>query len=180
MQLIICKKFHVNNVVCSEEFLWDSIKQLDCICYSLDSFIGTTHSVRVEEQLAFSDWINTNLGQDDHLDHILPLNQAGHGLYEAVKDGNIDINQEKVSFNVCFIYSGILLCKIVNHSCPDTVDERVINMKPNSVYKRYIYSDYSNGSWDLCNKNLHIPILGIKNEQHKWIKSLLEGNKTNC
>jgi len=82
------------------------------------SAVGTTHSVRVEEQLAFSDWINTNLGQDDHLDHILPLNQAGHGLYEAVKDG-------------------ILLCKIVNHSCPDTVDERVINMKPNSVYKRH-------------------------------------------
>ena len=41
-----------------------------------------------------------------------------HGLYEAVQDG-------------------ILLCKVVSHSCPDTVDERVINMKPNSVYKRY-------------------------------------------
>ena len=32
---------------------------------------------------------------------------------------------------------GILLCKIVNHSCPDTVDERAINMKPNSVYQRH-------------------------------------------
>lgn len=82
------------------------------------SAIGTTHSVRTEEQLAFSDWINTNLGGDEHLNHLLPLNETGHGLYEAVKDG-------------------ILLCKIVNHSCPDTVDERVINMKPNSVYKRH-------------------------------------------
>ena len=27
---------------------------------------------------------------------------------------------------------------MVNHSCPDTVDERVINMKPNSVYTRYV------------------------------------------
>lgn len=79
---------------------------------------GTTHSVRVEEQLAFSDWINTNLGEDTDLHHILPLADTGLSLYEAVTDG-------------------ILLCKIVNHSCPDTVDERVINMKPNSVYKRH-------------------------------------------
>ena len=75
---------------------------------------GTTHSVRVEEQLAFSNWINTNLGEDLHLTHILPLADSGLSLYDAVKDG-------------------ILLCKIINHSCPDTVDERVINKKPNSV-----------------------------------------------
>ena len=71
----------------------------------------------MEEQLAFSDWINTNLASDTHLTHILPLADTGLSLYDAVKDG-------------------ILLCKIVNHSCPDTVDERVIDMKPNSVYKR--------------------------------------------
>ena len=70
----------------------------------------------MEEQLAFSDWINTNLGEDLHLTHILPLADSGLSLYDAVKDG-------------------ILLCKIVNHSCSDTVDERVINMKPNSLYK---------------------------------------------
>jgi len=79
---------------------------------------GTTHSVRMEEQLAFSDWINTNLGEDENLKHILPLCETGTNLYDAVKDG-------------------ILLCKVVNHSCPDTVDERVINMKPNSVYTRH-------------------------------------------
>ncbi|XP_023344853.1 plastin-3 [Eurytemora carolleeae] len=79
---------------------------------------GTTHSVRFEEQLAFSDWVNTNLGHDPDLRHILPLDGEGLNLYEAVKDG-------------------ILLCKIINHSCPDTVDERTIDMKPNSVYKRH-------------------------------------------
>ena len=63
----------------------------------------------MEEQLAFSDWINTNLGEDLHLTHILPLADSGLSLYDAVKDG-------------------ILLCKIVNHSCSDTVDERVINI----------------------------------------------------
>jgi len=77
---------------------------------------GTQHSVRMEEELAFSDWINTNLGQDPTLAHILPIQD--HHLYEAVKDG-------------------ILLCKVVNHSCPDTVDERVINMRPNSVYTQH-------------------------------------------
>ena len=29
--------------------------------------LGTTHSVRFEEQLAFSDWVNTNLGHDPDL-----------------------------------------------------------------------------------------------------------------
>lgn len=43
--------------------------------------------MRAEEQLAFSDWINTNLGGDQHLDHILPLHHTGAGLYDAVKDG---------------------------------------------------------------------------------------------
>jgi len=75
---------------------------------------GTQHSVRMEEELAFSDWINTNLGGDTALDHLLPIKE--NMLYAAVQDG-------------------ILLCKVVNHSCPDTVDERVINMNPNSVYK---------------------------------------------
>ena len=63
----------------------------------------------MEEQLAFSDWINTNLGEDLHLTHILPLADSGLSLYDAVKDG-------------------ILLCKIVNHSCSDNVDKRVINI----------------------------------------------------
>jgi plastin-3 len=77
---------------------------------------GTQHSVRMEEELAFSDWINTNLGSDPALAHILPIEE--HRLYEAVADG-------------------ILLCKVVNHSCPDTVDERVINMRPGSVYTQH-------------------------------------------
>ena len=61
--------------------LFDDIYNYIIICP------GTTHSVRAEEQLAFSDWINTNLGGDQHLDHILPLHHTGAGLYDAVKDG---------------------------------------------------------------------------------------------
>lgn len=48
---------------------------------------GTTHSVRLEEQLAFSDWINTNLSHDPDLKHLLPIDAEGKTLYEKVKDG---------------------------------------------------------------------------------------------
>ncbi|KAK9498028.1 hypothetical protein O3M35_003913 [Rhynocoris fuscipes] len=79
---------------------------------------GTTHSVRLEEQLAFSDWINSNLGQDPDLKHLLLIDAEGKGLYESVKDG-------------------ILLCKVINHSCPDTIDERAINKKNLTVYRKF-------------------------------------------
>lgn len=48
---------------------------------------GTTHSVRVEEQLAFSDWINSNLSHDPDLKHLLPIDSDGKMLYNKVKDG---------------------------------------------------------------------------------------------
>lgn len=32
---------------------------------------------------------------------------------------------------------GILLCKVINHSCPDTIDERAINKKNLSVYNKH-------------------------------------------
>lgn len=48
---------------------------------------GTTHSVRLEEQLAFSDWINSNLSVDPDLKHLLPIESEGKNLYEKVKDG---------------------------------------------------------------------------------------------
>ncbi|XP_076044276.1 plastin-2 fimbrin isoform X2 [Oratosquilla oratoria] len=79
---------------------------------------GTTHSVRLEEQLAFSDWINTNLGHDADLRHLLPLDSEGKTLYDKVKDG-------------------ILLCKIINHSCPDTIDERALNMRNLTLYTKH-------------------------------------------
>lgn len=79
---------------------------------------GTTHSVRLEEQLAFSDWINSNLGHDPDLKHLLPIDPEGRKLYDMVKDG-------------------ILLCKVINHSCPDTIDERAINKRNLSVYTKH-------------------------------------------
>jgi len=79
---------------------------------------GTTHSVRMEEQLAFSDWVNSNLGSDPDLKHLLPIDSEGKGLFDKVKDG-------------------ILLCKVINHSCPDTIDERAINKKNLTLYTKH-------------------------------------------
>lgn len=79
---------------------------------------GTTHSVRREEQAAFSNWINFKLKDDPDLKHLLPLDENGDDLYEAIKDG-------------------ILLCKIINFSCPDTIDERAINKKSLTLYTKH-------------------------------------------
>ncbi|XP_064476848.1 plastin-2-like [Ornithodoros turicata] len=79
---------------------------------------GTTHSVRHEERAAFSDWINRNLENDPDLKHILPIAMPGETLYEKVKDG-------------------ILLCKIINHSCPETIDERAINKRNLTLYTKH-------------------------------------------
>uniref|UniRef100_A0A6G1SPM7 Plastin-1 n=1 Tax=Aceria tosichella TaxID=561515 RepID=A0A6G1SPM7_9ACAR len=79
---------------------------------------GTTHSVRQEEQAAFSNWINIKLKDDQDLKHLLPLHENGDNLYESIKDG-------------------ILLCKIINFSCPDTIDERAINKKNLTLYTKH-------------------------------------------
>lgn len=48
---------------------------------------GTTHSVRLEEQLAFSDWLNSNLAHDRDLTHLLPIDPEGKTLYDKLSDG---------------------------------------------------------------------------------------------
>lgn len=50
---------------------------------------GTTHSVRMEEQMAFSGWINSNLEHDPDLKNLLPIDPEGKQLYEKLKDGLI-------------------------------------------------------------------------------------------
>lgn len=62
--------------------------------------------------------INSNLDKDADLKVLLPIDDQGKTLYDKVKDG-------------------ILLCKIINHSCPDTIDERAINKKNLTVYTKH-------------------------------------------
>ncbi|KAK9533908.1 hypothetical protein VZT92_008997 [Zoarces viviparus] len=77
---------------------------------SENSSEGTQHSYSDEEKVAFVNWINKALAKDKDCQHLLPMNPDGESLFTSVRDG-------------------ILLCKMINLSQPDTIDERVINTK---------------------------------------------------
>ena len=47
--------------------------------------LGTTHSVRAEEEDAYADWINTNLASDADVKHLVPI--SGKDLYQKITDG---------------------------------------------------------------------------------------------
>ncbi|KAL4224521.1 Plastin-3 [Mactra antiquata] len=82
---------------------------------------GITHSVKDTERYAFADWINSNLHKDPDCADMLPIDPDNNDLYTKVKDG-------------------VLLCKLINQSVPDTIDERTINKSSNkkqmNVYLR--------------------------------------------
>ncbi|XP_054983351.1 plastin-1 isoform X1 [Sorex araneus] len=71
---------------------------------------GTQHSYAEEEKVAFVNWINKALESDPDCQHLLPMNPADGSLFKSLADG-------------------ILLCKMINLSEPDTIDERAINKK---------------------------------------------------
>ncbi|PAA63269.1 hypothetical protein BOX15_Mlig009179g2 [Macrostomum lignano] len=76
------------------------------------------HSVRLEEQVAFADWLNKNLAADEDCQRYLPFEEDGSDLYKKCDDG-------------------IILCKVINIASPDTIDERVLNKGENlSLFKR--------------------------------------------
>ncbi|KRZ33634.1 Plastin-2, partial [Trichinella pseudospiralis] len=78
---------------------------------------GIYHSVRTEEQVAFSDWINSNLSSDRDLMHLLPLTKSGDDLYQKMVDG-------------------LIICKLINLAVPETIDERAINRKNLNTYTK--------------------------------------------
>ncbi|XP_048834900.1 plastin-2 [Brienomyrus brachyistius] len=71
---------------------------------------GTQHSYAEEEKVAFVNWVNKALEKDPDCQHVLPMNPNNDDLFKAVGDG-------------------IVLCKMINLSVPDTIDERTINKK---------------------------------------------------
>ena len=68
----------------------------------------STHTYSLEEREAFADWINTRLKDDPDCKNLLPITVDDESLFEKVSDG-------------------ILLCKLINLSQPETIDERAIN-----------------------------------------------------
>uniref|UniRef100_A0A8C3AS67 Lymphocyte cytosolic protein 1 (L-plastin) n=1 Tax=Cyclopterus lumpus TaxID=8103 RepID=A0A8C3AS67_CYCLU len=71
---------------------------------------GTQHSYSEEEKVAFVNWINKALEKDADCKHVLPMDPNSDDLFTAMGDG-------------------IVLCKMINLSVPDTIDERTINKK---------------------------------------------------
>jgi len=82
------------------------------------SAAGTTHSFSTEELVAFSNWINRNLQDDEDCQKYLMLNPETRDLYQKCQDG-------------------ILFCKMINKSQPDTIDERTINKGKLSIYQKH-------------------------------------------
>ncbi|XP_074528923.1 plastin-3-like [Halichoeres trimaculatus] len=78
---------------------------------------GTQHSFSEEERFAFVNWINSALERDPDCNHVLPMDPNNNSLFTSVGDG-------------------IVLCKMINLSVPDTIDERTITKKNKlSVFK---------------------------------------------
>ncbi|XP_074047253.1 plastin-1 [Macrotis lagotis] len=71
---------------------------------------GTQHSYAEEEKVAFVNWINKALEDDPDCKHLIPMDPNDSSLFKSLADG-------------------ILLCKMINLSEPDTIDERAINKK---------------------------------------------------
>ncbi|KFV95320.1 PREDICTED: plastin-1 [Eurypyga helias] len=71
---------------------------------------GTQHSYSEEEKVAFVNWINKALQDDPDCKHLLPMNPSDASLFKSLADG-------------------VLLCKMINFSQPDTIDERAVNKK---------------------------------------------------
>ncbi|XP_027731707.1 plastin-1 [Vombatus ursinus] len=71
---------------------------------------GTQHSYAEEEKVAFVKWINKALENDPDCKHLIPMDPTDNSLFKSLADG-------------------ILLCKMINLSEPDTIDERAINKK---------------------------------------------------
>ncbi|VDD85756.1 unnamed protein product [Enterobius vermicularis] len=78
---------------------------------------GIVHTIRVEEEVAFSNWISSSLTQDADLKRLLPVATENHELYSKIQDG-------------------LILCKLVNMAVPDTIDERAINKKNLNTYTK--------------------------------------------
>ena len=77
----------------------------------------STHTYSLEEREAFADWINGRLKDDPDCQRFLPIKVDDESLFAAVDDG-------------------ILLCKMINLSQQETIDERAINKTKLNVYRK--------------------------------------------
>jgi len=80
---------------------------------------GTSfHTFSIEEKMAFSEHINLCMRDSSLVRRHLPLDVDSNDLFVKTSDG-------------------LILCKLINLTAMDTIDERALNTKPNlNVYQR--------------------------------------------
>eukprot|EP00026_Physarum_polycephalum_P004909 Phypoly_transcript_04934.p1 GENE.Phypoly_transcript_04934~~Phypoly_transcript_04934.p1 ORF type:complete len:590 (+),score=77.65 Phypoly_transcript_04934:98-1867(+) len=104
----------------SSDFMSAAKKSKDATVNKIAGYSTTAgdvqHSYSDEEKIAFVDWINECLSGDNDLKSKLPISASGENLFKACHDG-------------------ILLCKLINYSVPETIDERVLNKTNLSHFK---------------------------------------------
>ncbi|KAJ9100641.1 Fimbrin, actin-bundling protein [Naganishia friedmannii] len=66
------------------------------------------HTINEDERRSFTEHINAVLAGDKDIDHVLPIHTDTMQLFDECRDG-------------------LILCKLINDSVPDTIDERVLN-----------------------------------------------------
>ncbi|KAI8636759.1 fimbrin [Parasitella parasitica] len=71
---------------------------------------NTTHTINEDERTEFTRHINGVLAGDAHIGKRLPIPTNTMQLFDECKDG-------------------LILCKLINDAVPDTIDERVLNVK---------------------------------------------------
>ncbi|KAF9354139.1 hypothetical protein BGX34_011187 [Mortierella sp. NVP85] len=71
---------------------------------------NTTHSLNDDERSQFTAHINSVLAGDPHIGDRIPIPTHTMQVFDECRDG-------------------LLLCKLINDSVPDTIDERVLNIK---------------------------------------------------
>ncbi|KAG0233922.1 hypothetical protein BGX31_004735 [Mortierella sp. GBA43] len=69
-----------------------------------------THSMNDDERSMFTEHINSVLAGDPHMGDRIPIPTHTMQVFDECRDG-------------------LLLCKLINDSVPDTIDERVLNVK---------------------------------------------------
>ena len=92
----------------------------------------------MEEQEAFSSWVNCSFRNDPDLKKILPIKSD---LLEKLKDGILlwcvsQLNKNRViQSNLVIPFLGC--SKIINYSVPGSIDERTIHKKNLTLYRKH-------------------------------------------
>jgi hypothetical protein len=86
--------------------------------FSLQQLAPAKHYHSASEVKAYVNYFNNHFQNEDDLSYLIPIStEDEHALFDACKDG-------------------VLLCKLVNHSVPGTINEKFINVKAKKLVQQ--------------------------------------------